>query len=157
MKGSMFKPQIGPAVLTVRALLLALAVVGCGEVTSTTQGLMAPADGAAAAADAGTVEAPPTPPELAADAGTVEAPPELATDAGPAAETAPAACVPADGCPSCVGAGQYATAQRCRDVIDCVAAGGVPGYGYPWQSCQNKYAGSNDGVSCAQALVKACP
>jgi hypothetical protein len=47
----MFKPQIGPRVLSVRALLLALAAVGCGEVTSTQQGLVTPAADAGAQVD----------------------------------------------------------------------------------------------------------
>lgn len=144
------------------ALFLFFAV-GCGDVTETS--LVQADAGAGAAADVGRAQA---------DAGTIaDVQPgsdsfssEPANDTGAAADVEPQAdagapaCIPADGCPSCLQAGAagpgYATAQQCRDVIACVLSGS--GGTYPWQGCHNENGGGSafGGLACAQQLVKAC-
>lgn len=138
------KPPGGPA------LLLLLALVGCGEVVAV------PVDVGPAAA---------TPSESPAVTGPVDGNVSADAEKGPDGGERPATTTctnPADGCDRCAnaatvdGGAPFQSAAQCRAVIDCVRAGNVGEY--PWQSCLNLAGAETDlgGSFCAQALVKEC-
>jgi hypothetical protein len=126
------------------ALVVLLALVGCGEVTEVPGELA----GDASAPELGQADG-------GRDAAISETKPDLG---GP--ELAPVSCI-VSGCASCTQAGPagpgFQTAEHCAAVIACVRAGGQGEY--PWQSCANMHASSlaAAGVACAQQLDKACP
>lgn len=132
--------QLGGSLLA--ALLLLLALVGCGEVTEVPGQLQADAGAGDVSSDRG-------PPSAMTDTPPGGLP---ETDAG-ATEGGPPSCVAAS-CAACPG---FAIPGQCAAIVACVRAGGQGEY--PWQSCANMHAASlaAAGVACAMQLEKACP